>query len=281
MNVKSRRKPVNIPGIIATIILAIGAVFILVPLIWTVNMALKPASEVAANNFWVQDPQLSNFKEAVTAIPFFEYLMNTICILIPVMIGTLCSCTFVAYGFSRFNFKYRNFWFMVLLSTMMLPSQITLIPTYLMWRAFGFVGTSIPLIVPAFFGGGAFNIFLMRQYMNQIPMDFDEAAYLDGCSRFGILIRIIVPMCKPVLTAITVFTFMGVWNDFNGPLIYLNDSSDFTLAVGLSFFKGMYTSEWNLLMAATLLTILPVIIVFFAAQKYIIDGISMSSGTKM
>ena len=138
----------------------------------------------------------------------------------------------------------------------------------------------LPLIIPAFFGGGAFNIFLLRQYMSGIPKDFDEAARIDGAGPFRVFLRIIMPMCKPVLTAVAIFTFMGVWNDFNGPLIYLYDSRKFTLSLGLSFFKGMYTSQWNQLMAATILVMLPILILFFIAQQYIIDGISISSGTK-
>lgn len=163
---------------------------------------------------------------------------------------------------------------------MMLPGQITMIPQYLIFRAMGWVDTFLPLIVPSFFGGGAFNIFLLRQYMSGIPKDFDEAARMDGAGPFKVFLRIIMPMCKPVLTAVAIFTFMGVWNDFNGPLIYLYDSKKFTLSLGLSFFKGLYTSQWNLLMAATLLVMLPILILFFIAQQYIIDGISISAGTK-
>jgi multiple sugar transport system permease protein len=163
---------------------------------------------------------------------------------------------------------------------MMLPGQITMIPQFLMYRALGWVGSPLPLIVPAFFAVSGFNIFLLRQYMGGIPKDFDEAATIDGASPLRTYSSIMMPMCKPVLTAITVFTFMGGWNDFNGPLIYLYDSQKFTLSLGISFFKGLYVSKWNLLMAATLLIMLPVLVLFFLAQDYIIDGIAISSGAK-
>ena len=169
---------------------------------------------------------------------------------------------------------------MILLATMMLPSQVTMIPTYLIYRQIGWVNTVLPLVVPAFFGGGAFNIFLVRQFMSGIPKDFDEAARIDGAGPFKIFARVLVPMCRPVMTAVGIFTFMGTWNDFNGPLIYLYDSKKYTLSLGLAFFKGLYTSKWNLMMAATVLVMLPVLILFFIAQDYIIDGIAISSGTK-
>ena len=238
---------------VAMLILLVGAVIIMIPLLWTISMALKPDSEVFSMKFFPTELHFENFAKAITSIPFFLYLRNTLIILIPVLIGTVLSSSIVAYGFSRFNFKGKRVWFLILLATMMLP---------------------------AFFGGGAFNIFLLRQYMSGIPKDFDEAARMDGAGPFKVFMKIILPMCKPVLTAVSIFTFMGVWNDFNGPLIYLYDSKKFTLSLGLSFFKGMYTSQWNQLMAATLLVMLPILILFFIAQQYIIDGISISSGTK-
>lgn len=266
--------------IISMLILLAGAVIVMIPLLWTICMAVKGDGEIYSLNFFPTEIHLENFAKAITSIPFFLYLRNTLIILIPVLIGTLISSATVAYGFSRFNFKGKRVWFLILLATMMLPGQITMIPQYLVFREMGWIDTFLPLIVPAFFGGGAFNIFLLRQYMSGIPKDFDEAARIDGAGPFKVFVKIIMPMCKPVLTAVAIFTFMGVWNDFNGPLIYLYDSQKFTLSLGLSFFKGMYTSQWNQLMAATILVMLPILILFFIAQQYIIDGISISSGTK-
>ena len=278
MTSKSTRA--KIVSIIATIILLAGVVVILIPLLWTICMALKPNGEMYTDNFFPRQIAWDNFYKAVTSIDFFRYLLNTCKILVPVMIGTVLSSAIVAYGFSRFDFKGKRVWFLILLATMMLPGQVTMIPCYLIFRQLGWVNTVLPLTVPSFFGGGAFNIFLLRQFMSGIPKDFDEAARIDGAGAFKIFTRVMLPMCRPVLTAVGIFTFMGVWNDFNGPLIYLYDQKKYTIALGLAFFKGLYTSQWNLMMAATVLVMLPVLILFFIAQDYIIDGISISSGTK-
>lgn len=281
MDTLRMKKTVVFNGL-AMLFLLVGAVLIMVPLVWTVCMALKPDGEIYMKNFFPSIPAFGNFKKALTSIDFTRYLWNTVKILVPNMIGIIISSSLVAYGFSRFNFKGKRIWFLILLATMMLPGQVTMIPQFLIYRQLGWVNTSLPLIIPAFFGGlgGAFYIFLLRQYMSGIPKDFDEAARIDGASSMRIFTKVILPMCKPVLTAVCIFNFMGVWNDFNGPLIYLYDSKKFTLALGLSFFKGLYTSKWNLLMAATLVVMLPILILFFIAQDYIIDGISISSGTK-
>jgi multiple sugar transport system permease protein len=269
-----------IARILAMAILLAGAVIILIPLVWTICMALKPAGEIYSGQFFPTQLAWGNFAQAITSIPFFLYLWNTLKIVIPNVIGMVVTCSLVAYGFSRYQFKGKRIWFLILLATMMLPGQITMIPQFLMYRALGWVGSPLPLIVPAFFAVSGFNIFLLRQYMGGIPKDFDEAATIDGASPLRTYSSIMMPMCKPVLTAITVFTFMGGWNDFNGPLIYLYDSQKFTLSLGISFFKGLYVSKWNLLMAATLLIMLPVLVLFFLAQDYIIDGIAISSGAK-
>lgn len=283
---KTQKSPAPHPPLTPTrifvmFLLLCGCVIILIPLLWTVCMALKPDSEIYKTNFFPSKLVWKNFYNAVTSIPFFLYLWNTIKIVVPDVIGTVATCTMAAYGFSRFNFKGKRIWFMILLATMMLPGQITMIPQFLIFRSIGWVNTSLPLIVPSFFCflRGA-NIFMLRQFMGGIPKDFDEAATIDGAGPWRIFTRIMIPMCKPAMTAITMFTFMGAWNDFNNPLIYLYDSNKFTLSLGLSFFKGMYVSKWNLMMAATLLVILPVLILFFIAQDNIIDGISISSGTK-
>ena len=278
----NRSKKINhrIASILATLLLLGGAVVIMIPLLWTICMALKPASEMYTDNFFPKELAWGNFYEAVTSIDFFLYLKNTLMIVIPNLVGTVVSSAIVAYGFSGFDFKGKRVSFLILLATMMLPSQVTMIPTYLIYRQIGWVNTVLPLVVPAFFGGGAFNIFLVRQFMSGIPKDFDEAARIDGAGPFKIFARVLVPMCRPVMTAVGIFTFMGTWNDFNGPLIYLYDSKKYTLSLGLAFFKGLYTSKWNLMMAATVLVMLPVLILFFIAQDYIIDGIAISSGTK-
>ena len=256
------------------------SIVVLIPLVWTICMALKPDGEIYNGKFFPQVLQWGNFYKAVTSIDFFLYLGNTMKIVVPNVIGQVMSCAIVAYGFARFNFKGKRVWFLILLATMMIPGQVTMIPQFLLYREIGWINTYLPLTVPAFFATSGYNVFLLRSYMSGIPKDFDEAATIDGAGPVRIFTTIMLPMCKPVLTAITVFTFMGTWNDFNGPLIYLYDAKKYTLSLGLSFFKGLYTSQWNLLMAATVLVMLPILVIFFLAQDYIIDGISISSGTK-
>ncbi len=256
------------------------SIVVLIPLVWTICMALKPDGEVYTNNFFPTVLQWGNFYKAVTDIDFFRYLLNTLLVVIPNVVGQVMSCSLVAYGFSRYEFRGKRVWFLILLATMMIPGQITMIPQFLLYRQLGWVNTYLPLTVPAFFATSGYNVFLMRSYMSGIPKDFDEAATIDGAGPIRSFTQIMLPMCKPVMTAICVFTFMGTWNDFNGPLIYLYDANKYTLSLGLSFFKGLYTSKWNLLMAATVLVMLPILVLFFIAQDYIIDGISISSGTK-
>ncbi|RRJ62636.1 carbohydrate ABC transporter permease [Paenibacillus oralis] len=273
-------KKISISGIISQLVLIAGAAVVIVPLLWTFFTSLKTPAGVFKDNFFPTTWLWSNYTDAVRAIPFFTFLLNTLIILLPVLIGTVFSAALCAYGFARFRFKGKKTLFLVLLATMMLPSQVTLIPMFIMFKEAGWVDTFLPLIVPSFFGGGAFNIFLIRQFMRAIPRDLDESAFVDGANRMQIFSRIILPLSMAPLIAVAIFTFMGVWNDFQGPLIYLNSTEKYTLALGLSMFKGLYNVEWNMLMAATILIMLPALIVFFAAQKYFIEGISISSAIK-
>lgn len=277
---KKSNLPARIGHGAAMLFLFALSVVVLIPLVWTVCMALKPDGEIYNGKFFPTVLVWGNFYSAVTSIDFFLYLANTLKVVIPNVIGQVVSCSLVAYGFSRYNFKGKRVWFLILLATMMIPGQITMIPQFLLFRQIGWVNTYLPLTVPAFFATSGYNVFLIRSFMSGIPKDFDEAATIDGAGPIRNFLQIMIPMCKPVLTAITVFTFMGAWNDFNGPLIYLYDANKYTLSLGLSFFKGLYTSKWNLLMAATVLVMLPILIIFFLAQDYIINGISISSGTK-
>ncbi|WP_438351981.1 carbohydrate ABC transporter permease [Paenibacillus sp. FA6] len=270
----------NMGKIIALLILIGGSLIVLVPLLWTFSTSLKTPAEVFADNFFPKVWKWGNYSDAINAIPFFTFLKNTLLILFPVLIGTVFSSALCAYGFARFKFRGKNGLFLLLLATMMLPGQVTMIPMFIMFKEIGWVDTFLPLIIPAFFGGGAFNIFLIRQFMRGIPRDLDEAAFMDGANRWQIFLKVMLPLSKPPLVAVAIFTFMGVWNDFQGPLIYLNTTDKYTLALGLSMFKGMYNIEWNMLMAATILIMLPVLIVFFVAQKHFIEGISISSAMK-
>ncbi|MCM3289506.1 carbohydrate ABC transporter permease [Paenibacillus sp. MER 180] len=270
----------KLANVLSLVLLTAGSLIILVPLLWTISTSLKSPGEVFGDQFFPNIWKWDNYAKAVTAIPFFTFLANTLIILIPVLIGTVFSAALCAYGFARFKFRGKRILFLVLLATMMLPGQVTMIPMFIMFKEIGWVDTFLPLIIPSFFGGGAFNIFLIRQFMRGIPKDLDEAAFVDGATRWTIFTKVMLPLSKPPLIAVAIFTFMGVWNDFQGPLIYLNTTDKYTLALGLSMFKGLYNVEWNMLMAATILIMLPALIVFFAAQKYFIEGISISSAMK-
>lgn len=259
-------------------VLVVGAVVLTIPFVWTISTALKTPEQIyLMPPRWVPHPiSFANFAKAWTALPFTLFLRNTVFVTVMCLIGQITSASLVAYGFARFKFTGRNVLFYVLLGTMMLPSQVTMIPTFLIWRSFRLVDTFYPLILPAYLGGGAFTIFLLRQFFMTIPRDLDEAAMIDGCSYFGIWWRIIMPLSKPALTTVVIFSFISHWDDFMGPLIYLHSMDKYTVSIGLRMFQDLYGAQLDLLMAASLIHILPCIILFFAAQRYFIKGIVMS-----
>lgn len=266
---------------ISLYILLLSALYLfLLPLAWMLSSSFHDLAGVFAQPYeWVPKKfEWNNYVRAVTLFPFGRYLLNTLIITISVMTATVFSCSLVAYGFSRLNFKGRDFLFAVCLSTMMLPGQVTMIPLYMMFARIGWVDTYIPLIVPSLFGS-PFYIFLLRQFFLTIPKELDEAARIDGASRFRIYWSVIIPQAKPALATVLVLTFIGTWNDFFGPLIYINSPELATLTLGLNMMKsqilGAGTVEWNVLMAASLLVMLPNVIIFFFAQKQFVKGISV------
>lgn len=256
--------------------------FFILPLIWMFSSSFHDLASVFVLPFqWIPKKfEWDNYVRAVTLLPFGRYLFNTLSITIPVMIATVLSCSLVAYGFSRLSFKGRDLLFAICLSTMMLPGQVTMIPLYMMFAKIGWVDTYLPLIVPSLFGS-PFYIFLLRQFFLTIPKELDEAALIDGASRFRIYWNIILPQAKPALTTVLIFTFIGTWNDFFGPLIYINSPELATLTLGLNMMKsqilGSGTVEWNVLMAASLIVMLPNVIIFFFAQKQFVKGISVGA----
>lgn len=263
---------------ISYILLIIGSLIMAVPFIWLIRSSLmEPKQIFTFPPEWIPKPFVwSNYKNALKAAPFLTYLKNTMFIVVFVMGGTLLTSALSAYSFARFNWPGKKLMFYLLLSTMMLPYAVTLIPNFVLWHWLGFINTPIPLIVPAWFGGGAFNIFLLRQFFMTIPKELDEAALIDGANYFQIFFLILLPLMKPALAVVAIFTFMGTWNDFLGPLIYLSDSNKYTLAIGLAQFKGNYASQWNYLMAASTVVILPIIVLFFVCQKYFVQGITLT-----
>jgi len=245
---------------------------------------LGPAAQagketVVPSRFLRQDKRLYlrwlNYPRALKAFPFLVYLRNSLIICIPVVLGTLISCTLAAYGFSRLSWPGRDVVFFCVLSTLMIPYMVTLLPMFLMFRTFGWIGTFLPLIVPAFFGN-AFDIFLLRQFFRTLPAELSDAARIDGCGELTILWRIIAPLSKPALATVGLMTFIWAWLDFMGPLVYLNDESTYTLALGLSAFLGRHAADWSGLMAAAAVVILPVIVLFFFAQRTFIKGIALT-----
>jgi multiple sugar transport system permease protein len=260
------------------LVLAAGAVVMTIPFYWLLSSSLKePAKIWLFPPQWIPDPiRWENYVEALTASPFHLYLFNTLVIVVAGEIGVLLTSSMAAYGFARLRFRGRDFVFAVLLSTIMLPWAVTMIPRYIMFKNLGWLDTPLPLIVPDWFGGGVFYIFLLRQFFRTVPRDFTDAARIDGAGEFGIYWRVVLPLIKPALTAVAIFVFLYHWNDFLGPLIYLTSPEKYTISLGLASFKGLYTTQWHYLMAASTATIIPVLILFFAAQRYFIQGIVMS-----
>jgi multiple sugar transport system permease protein len=254
----------------------LGAAF-LVPFFWMVSTSLKAESQIFVfPPKWIPDPVLwSNYPNAVSAIPFWTYAWNTVFITGFNILGVLISSSLVAYSFARLRWPGRNQLFMLLLATMMLPGQVTMIPVFLLFKELGWVNTFLPLIVPAFFGN-AFYIFLLRQFFLTIPVDLEDAARVDGCPRLLTYWHVILPLSKPALATVGVFTFMGTWNDFMGPLIYLSGEDKKTLALGLQSFVWEHGAEWSLLMAVSTMMLLPLLILFFLAQRYFIEGIALT-----
>ncbi|MCX7918328.1 MAG: carbohydrate ABC transporter permease [bacterium] len=276
--IESKKTKQRIGKIIVITILCIGGILYLLPFLWMIRTSLMEYTQLnRLPMVWIPNPiRLDNYRQALTMMNFPVLLKNTLIITAFALTGQLISCSLVAFGFARLRFPGRELLFFVLLSTMMLPAMVTEIPRFILFTKLGWVDTFYPLTVPAYFGGSAFFIFLLRQFFRSIPIDLDEAARIDGCSSFRIYTQIIMPLSKPVLTTVVLFSFIWNWNDFWGPLIYLRSADKKTLALGLQVFQGLYQTEYHYLMAATLVVLLPVIILFIAAQRYFVKGIVMT-----
>jgi len=258
-----------------TILMVLSALF-MIPLYWMFSTAVKtPQQTFAIPPEVIPSPvEWKNFGRVFEEVPFGRFYLNTLFLAGANIVGHLVSVTLVAYGFARLRFPGRNVLFLIMLSTLMIPYQVTLVPRFVMFAKLGLTNTYWPLILPAF-TGTPFLIFLVRQYMMSIPFDLDEAAYIDGATRFDVFWRIIIPLTRPALMLVIVFTFIDVWNDFLQPLIYLHDPNLFTVSLGLSFFQGARETDWNLLMAGSVLAMIPPLVLFFFAQKQLIGGISV------
>jgi len=276
-------------------ILVVLAIVMLMPLFWLVTSSFKNETQIFAYPpEWLPNPiRWENYPEALTLQPFGGYLKNTLIIVTFNVIAVVLSSSLVAYGFARLRFWGRDFWFGVVLATLFLPYAITIVPSFIIFSKLpapqidfpllgltqesrNWVNTFLPLVIPPFFGGGAFNIFLMRQFFRTIPEELADAARIDGSSEFGIYWRIMLPLSKPALITVALFTFLAAWNDLLGPLIYLRKPELFTVAVGLSSYRGILDVSWHYQLAASTAMIFPVVILFFFAQRYFIRGVVLT-----
>lgn len=260
------------------VLLLIGSAAFLFPLLWMVATALKPEDQIFAYPpvWWPNPLDWANFGESIRAFPFWTYLRNSTIVTVLCVLGQVYTAAFVAYGFSKLQWRGRDALFFLVLATLMIPAQVLMIPQYVIFTRLGWVDTLLPLIVPSFFGGGAFNIFLFRQYYRTIPREYSDAARIDGCSELRIFWQIVLPQAKPAAATAAIFAFLWTWNDFMGPVIYLHSPQNFTLPIGLRAFQQRTGTEWDLLMAASLLVMLPVIVLFFILQRQFVQGMSMS-----
>jgi len=273
-------------------LLTLGALALLFPLWWMIVVSLTPGGRAAVATasvetftWWPRDPQFHNYADALSRMGsrepwrgFLDAFCNTVVVTTLCVIGQIISCSLAGYGFARLRFRGRRVAFVVMLSTMMLPAQVTMIPMFILFRSLGWVNTILPLVVPAFFGA-PFFIFMFRQFFAQIPEDLLDAARIDGAGHLSIWARIMLPMCKPVIAITAIFTFIGTWNDFLGPLIYLHSEQQATLAVALNSFRNQYgrVTDVHLLMAAAVVTMVPCIILFFVAQRHFVRGLNLGA----
>ena len=281
-NVIGRTTQRRINAVIVYGLMILLAVIFMFPFFWTVSSSLKEPYELMTfPPTWLPaTPQWGNYARVVEKVPFVQWTMNTLFVVAISTLGTVLSASIVAYSFARFDYPGREAIFVVTLATMMLPAQVTLIPQFILFNKLGWINTLYPLWVPFVFGGGAFYIFLLRQFFRTLPRELDEAALIDGASYWRIFVSILMPLAKPALATVAVISFIGHWNDFVNPLIYINSPDKFTLALGLNYFKnvpeGAGLPTQHLLMAASVMVIIPVLILFFAAQRYFVQGIALS-----
>jgi multiple sugar transport system permease protein len=260
------------------LVLAIFGLSMLLPFLFALSTSLKETGkEFTWPPQWIPHPVVwHNYVRAMTVLPFHLFLKNTLVITLAATAGSILTASLAGFAFARLQFPARNFLFGMCLSSLMLPYAVTMIPQFILFKSIGWVDTLLPLIVPFWFGGGAFFIFLCRQFFMTIPYEYDDAARIDGAGEWQIWARVMLPLSRPVLATIALFSFVNHWNDFMGPLIYLHTMEKRTIAVGLRTFVGMEGTDWNYLMAAAVATTIPILILFFSAQRYFVKGVVMS-----
>lgn len=267
----------RIQRVVTHIVLILLSLAFLVPFFWMVTGSLKVDSQLNAFPIiWFPDPvTLEHYIYGLRAVPFALYVFNTLVICLFSMVGAVFSCSFVAYGLAKIDWPLRTPLFVIILATTMIPYYVTMIPLFTLFRSFGWVNTYLPLIVPAF-TGVPFYIFLLRQFFMTIPREMTEAARIDGANELSIFLQVVIPLAKPALATVALFQFLAEWSNFLGPLIYLSDANKYTASLGLSFFQSEYSTEFGSLMAASTIMVIPVIILFFFAQRTFIQGITLT-----
>jgi len=256
----------------------IGLLFA-IPFYWLISSAVKTTKQIfQMPPVWIPNPVvLNNFVRVFTETEFLNFLKNTLIIALPVTFGTVLSCAMVGYGFSRINWKGRDIFFSLSLAMLMLPSMVTLIPVFIIFRKLEWTGTFKPLIVPAFFGT-PYYIFMFRQFFRTIPIELSDSARVDGASELEIFFRIYIPLIRPAMAVVALFTFIGAWGDFLGPLIYINAQENYTITLGIYQMLGnrVTDTDWGIIMAISAITLLPIVAIFFFAQRTFIEGISLT-----
>jgi multiple sugar transport system permease protein len=259
-------------------LLIVGSVICLFPFYWMLRTALIDMGSVfeVVPTFIPKHMRFANFTDALSSQPFGRFFFNSFIITIGNIIGVLLTSSLCAYGFTRISWPGRDKIFGFLMTALMLPFAVVMIPQFIGWSYLGLTDTFAPLIIPAFFGGGLFNIFLLRQFFMTIPKELDEAAFIDGAGHLKVYSKIIVPLSSQSMIVVGLFTFLANWNDYLAPTIYLSSEKNYTLMLGLQLFQGSYSAQWNLLMAAVTVVVIPSLIIYFFAQRYFIEGIAMT-----
>lgn len=257
-------------------LLIIIGIIMVVPFLWMISTSLKEQYDtVKIPPVWIPNPpRWQNYVDLFTQQPMLQFMLNTIKIVFFVVLGQLFFSSLAAYSFARIKFKGRTVMFFFYIATLMVPGQVTMIPPYLMFAKVGLVDNHIVLILPAFFS--AFGVFLLRQFFMSLPKELEEAAEIDGCNPFTTYYRIMLPLIVPAMLTLGVFTLMNTWNDYMGPLIYLTTPEKYTMTLGIAYFKGVYTTQWNLVMAGSVLSVIPILVAYLCAQKYFVEGIAFS-----
>lgn len=268
-------------SVVRQILLFLFSLLMIYPVIWWIGASLKSNQELSSPNLFPTKPIWSNFIDGWNAIPrhsFTDFYLNTFQLEISILFTTLVSCSLVAFGFARLDFPLRKFWFSILMLTLMLPGQVTLIPQYAMFHSFGWVNTYLPFIVPHALAGGAggpFFVFLLVQFIRGIPRELDESAKMDGCNWFGIYWRIVLPLTKSALVTVMIYCFLWNWDDFFGHLLYINSVDKYTVGLALRMFNdSQSTQAWGQLLAMALVSVLPASLIFFFAQRHFVEGVA-------